>query len=110
MYMYIYTLYIYIYIYIYTHVCISGPSGYELEQYMAGSLVIIRRRRLRPTSLLRLSLLRFFDCNISGEFPMDMRIPRLQIKILLGSNSESRILVQRSDGSDGSFSRCSCRV
>ena len=48
---------------------------------------------LRPISLLRISLLRFVD-SISAPFPMDMRIPALGIKILLGSNSlKFRILV-----------------
>ena len=53
-------------------------------------------RCIRPISLLRLSLLRFLDSKISGEFPVVMRIPPLRIKILLESNPpKSRILVRR---------------
>ena len=50
---------------------------------------------IRPISLLRLSLLRFVDSDFP-EFPTDMRIPLLEIKIMLESNPlKSRILVRR---------------
>ena len=52
--------------------------------------------RLRPISLLRLSLLRLVDSNFLGNSPNDMIIPPLEAKILLESNRlRSRILVQR---------------
>ena len=49
----------------------------------------------RLVSLLRLSLLRFRRLETSGKFPLGLRIPPLEIKILLESNPlKSRILVR----------------
>ena len=61
---------------------------------------------LRPISLLILSLLRLLDSDFPGKLLMDMRIPPLELKILLGSSPpKSRILVrilavERSSGSN----------
>ena len=53
-------------------------------------------RGLRTISLLRLSLLRFVDSNFPGNFPMDMRIPFRNIKIMLESDPlKFKILVRR---------------
>ena len=50
----------------------------------------------RPISLLRLSLLRLLDSNFTGNPLVDMRIPPLEIKILLESNPpRSGISVRR---------------
>ena len=68
---------------------------------------------VRPISLLRLSPLR---CRLktSGEFPMDMRIAPLEIKIMIESNPlKSRILVRilaRMWRAYGTWSRCSGRA
>ena len=48
--------------------------------------ITIAANWLRQISLLRLSLLRYSWLNTSGEFPTDMRIPTLEIKIQLESN------------------------
>ena len=51
---------------------------------------------VRPIPLLILSLLTLLDSNFSSKSPMDMRIPRLQIKIMLESNPvKSTMLVGR---------------
>ena len=56
-------------------------------------------KAVRPTSRLRLSLLRFVDSNLPGSsygLPMDMRIPALINHIMLESNPlKYRILVKR---------------
>ena len=52
--------------------------------------------RIRPISLLTSSLLSLLDSNFPGRSPMDMRIPPLEIKIMLGSTPlKSRMLVRR---------------
>ena len=52
--------------------------------------------RIRPILLLRFPLLRFVDSNFPGNLPMDTRIPRLKLKIMLEANPlKSRILVRR---------------
>ena len=49
-----------------------------------------------PISLLRISLLRLLDSSFSGQFPMDMRVPPLTIKILLEPKPpKSRISARR---------------
>ena len=52
--------------------------------------------RVRPASLLRLSLLRFVDSRFPGYSQKSLRIPPLKSKIVLESNPlRSRILVRR---------------
>ena len=59
-------------------------------------IIIIREPIIRPISLLRLSLLRTVDTTLPGEFPMGLRIPPLNIYIMLELNPlKSRILVRR---------------
>ena len=102
----------YIYIYICRYVYLVGRENYPdivLGGRQRGQLAAVRSRdsrprfadpnrptEARPISLLRLSLLRFLDSKLSGRFPMDMRIPPLETKILLESNPRKpRILVRR---------------
>ena len=60
------------------------------------SLVCSYHGEYRPISLLRISLLRLPDSSFSGKFTMYMRLPPLNIKILLESSPpKSRILVGR---------------
>ena len=75
------------YIYIYRE------RGREREML---SLVCSYHGEYRPISLLRISLLRLPDSSFSGKFTMYMRLPPLNIKILLESSPpKSRILVGR---------------
>ena len=65
-----------------------------------------RAVEIRPISLLRISLLRFVDSTFFLEFPMDMRIPPLKIKILLESNPlKSRVLARRLGVGDSQYCR-----
>ena len=94
LYMWVHNIYIYIslslYIYIYTHVCIYiYIYTYHIYIYIYIDIYIY------IYIYIILSLLRFVDSNLLAD-PMDMRIPPLEIKILLESNPlKSRSLVRR---------------
>ena len=116
-------MYIYIYICIITydhmltyydmlHSCMSGlvrfgvasPCGAKVLVRQAGSMVSLGKPALRPISPLRSPLLRSADSKLPGDSPMDMRIPPLNIKILLESSPlKSRIVVQQGGGSARRF-------
>ena len=88
MYTHMYYIYIYIslsiYIYIYIYIL-----GVRVQAPLSASGQI----RLRPISLLRLSLLRLPDSNIPGNPLWAWEFPPLRIKILLESEPpNSRIL------------------
>ena len=90
LYIYIYMcVYIYIYIYIYTY---RVSLGQTLQFFVL----------VRPVSLLRIFPTKIRWLKLSGRFPVGMRIPPLEIKILLESNPlKSRILVWRLAVSSG---------
>ena len=109
---YIYT-YIHIHMYIYIYF-FSGPWGFDfLHAYISweelwihdvlthGSMYLDMgfetlsldfcelkswELTVRPIFLPRIFLLRFADSNFPAKFPVDVRIPPLQVKILLESN------------------------
>ena len=72
--------------------------------------MVPRSRIPRSTSLFSYwGPKRIRSLNIFGKFPVDMRIPRLNIKILLESNPlKSRILVRRSAVSSMWYYRVGC--
>ena len=59
-------------------------------------LAVAAQRHIRPISVTKIIPAKIAGLKLSGRFPMDMRIPPLELKVLLESSPpKSRIVVRR---------------